>query len=73
MSTFYGLHNETYENYEDLINHYRPICDELKMIYDHLSSLPKEDDEWCNEIKLSLKNVLDYIGGNTENEDLIPD
>ena len=69
---FYGLTNETYETYEELIQHYRPICEALRSIYDHLNSLPKDDDFWTTSLKNSFVEVLDYIGGNTENDDMIP-
>ena len=70
---FYGLHNETYETYEEVINHYKPICEELRQIYDLLNTLPNVDSFWSTPVKDSLKTVLEYIGGNTENEEFIPE
>jgi len=74
MMTFHGLKGEEYTTDKEWIDHYRQVGKELKGIYDYLTTLPEEDrQEWSGELQTHLWCVLDYICGNTENDDLIPE
>ena len=64
MIKFHGLHNDTYNTPEELIEHYKPIVTELVDINNVLKNLPKEDEFWTKELIDSFDIVIDYINGN---------
>ena len=68
---FTGLYDETYKTYEDLHNHYRKLCIELHLMYYHYINFDVDEDEWITPLTDSIKNVLEYIAENTDNDDLI--
>ena len=68
---FIGLHDETYKSYEDLHKHYRSLCIELRAMYHRYIEFDANEDEWIIPLTDSIKNVLEYIAENTDNDDLI--
>ena len=67
MNKLHGLHNDTYNTPEELIEHYKPIVTELVDINNLLKSLPKDDEFWTKELIESFDKVIDYINGNAVN------
>ena len=66
-----GLHNETYKSYDELHEHYRDLCIELRKMYHTYVQLPSVDDSWTKPLLESIKTLLEFTAGNTDNDDLI--